>query len=781
MRRVCHRGARASTGIALAIAAAHAQWKGSRVAAPKAKKGGSPPRAGGRGAPYAHRGPQQRGLFTKPSTQKPPTLGVPTTVDGEVARVAFENPETGFRVLRVSVEGRREEETWVGVVPSAAPGSRVRATGKYERDPKHGYQLRAETLLAVAPTTIEGVEKYLGSGMAKGVGPAWAKRIVETFGLESLEVLDRAPDRLAEVPGLGARRAEALAKAWAAHRAVSAIMIFLQAHGASPGLAARIHKRFGPRAIEIVSRAPYRLALDVWGVGFKTADGIARSLGVGEDAPERAQAGVLQTLHDLSNKGHCYAERGSLALAAASMLERGEDDTSVAIDALGASAHVVVEPLGGGEAAVYPKNLYDAEVRVARRVRALLERPASDKLKERLASGVADALSAFEKKTGVELAPAQREAIELASTSRLVVVTGGPGVGKTTIVRAMLSVFAHAKLDARLAAPTGRAAKRMSEATGQPAQTLHRMLEFDPQKRAFGRGRARPIDADALVVDEASMLDIELADALLEGLADDARLVLVGDVDQLPSVGPGAVLREAEGSLIVSNAHRIHDGQLPESAARPDGEFFVVPRTTGEAAADGIIEVVTQRIPKRFGLDPRRDVQVLTPMHRGESGAIALNERLQATLNPSGAEVTRGSKRLRVGDKVMQLRNDYDKDVYNGDLGFITTLDAEARELTVRFDGKDKDVLYEESEIDELTLAYATSIHKSQGSEYPAVVVPILMQHFIMLSRNLLYTAVTRGKRLVVVVGDPRAISLALAEIHKEDRLTRLAARIREG
>ncbi len=761
----------------------------------KATRGGA---STGRARPFANRGgPRQPGLFRPPqSTIKPPSLGTLTTVEGEIARVSYEAMETGFRVVKVEVAGRKEAETWVGVFPAAAPGSRVRATGKYEKDPKHGYQLRVETLIAVAPATLEGLERYLGSGIAKGVGPVWAKRIVEAFGLQTLEVLDRSAERLHEVPGLGARRVEAITKAWVERRAVGAIMVFLQGHGVSPGLASRIYRRFGAHAIEIVSRSPYRLALDVWGVGFKTADAIARSLGVSADAPERAQAGVLQTLHDLSARGHVFAERADLARMAAAMLERDEDEAATAIDALAGSKHVVVEPIGGSEAAVYKTDLFDAEVRLARRLRALLDRPPPEKQRLDLENGAPEAIAAFEKKTGVFLAPAQRAAIELAARERVVVITGGPGVGKTTIVRAILSLFARAKLDVRLAAPTGRAAKRMSEATGKQAVTLHRLLEFDPQKRAFARARGHAIDADALVVDETSMLDLNLADALLQGVADDARLVLVGDVDQLPSVGPGAILRDiiasrrvptqrlnqifrqAEGSLIVANAHKIHAGQLPDTSGRPDGEFFVLPRTDAAAAADAILEVVTRRIPQRFGLDPRKDVQVLTPMHRGDAGAIALNERLQAALNPHGTEVTRGSKKIRQGDKVMQLRNDYDKEVFNGDVGIVTAVDLAERELTVRFD--DREVAYEEGELDDLTLAYATSIHKSQGSEYPAVVVPILTQHFVMLSRNLLYTAVTRGKRLVVLVADPRALSLALAEIRKEERMTRLADRIRQ-
>jgi exodeoxyribonuclease V alpha subunit len=674
------------------------------------------------------------------------------------------------------------------------PGARVRATGKYVRDPKHGDQLKVDTLLTIAPSTLDGLEKYLGSGMVPGIGPAFAKRIVEAFGEETLEVLDKSPERLSEVPGLGQRRAGAVAKAWVAQRAVGDIMIFLQQHGASPALASRIYKRFGPRAIDIVSRSPYRLALDVWGIGFKTADRIAQSVGVSPDAPERAQAGVLQTIHDLTSKGHVFVERTMLAEAAAAMLERDPSAAEQAIDALASSEHVVVEPLANGGTGVYAARLHAAETRLAGRLYALLR---SNKPVSALADGVSAAIAAFEQKTGVTLAPAQRAAVEEAATHKVLVITGGPGVGKTTIVRAVLALLDRARITTRLAAPTGRAAKRMSEATGREATTLHRLLEWDPKQRSFLRRKGRPIEAGALIVDEASMLDVELADALVQAVSDEARVIFVGDVDQLPSVGPGAVLRDiiasgevkavrltqifrqAEGSAIVRNAHRIHEGLPPEGAQGAGGEFYVIERTSAEAAADTILHMVTQRIPERFGLDAKEQIQVLTPMHRGEAGAIALNQRLQEALNPTGPSVTRGARTLRLGDKVMQLRNDYEREVYNGDVGLITRLDPETREVLVRFD--DRDVAYEEGDLDELTLAYATSIHKSQGSEYPAVVVPILTQHYVMLSRNLIYTAVTRGKRLVVLVADPRAVGLALAEMRKEERLTYLAERLREA
>jgi exodeoxyribonuclease V alpha subunit len=757
-------------------------------AVPPPRKPSDPPEPA---EPARPPGASQRTLF---SSKPPPVAGGPVTVEGEVVRVTFENDETGFRVLRVEVAGRAQPEAWVGVFPAAPPGTRVRATGRYEKDARHGDQLKVETLLTVAPATLAGIERYLGSGMVPGIGPAFAKRIVEAFGMETLEVLDRAPERLAEVAGLGPARAERVAKAWEEQRAIGAIMIFLQQHGASPSLASRILKRFGPNAIEIVSRSPYRLALDVWGIGFKTADRIARSIGVDADAPERAQAGVLHTLHEISTRGDVYAPRGELASQAAQMLELSAGPVDEATLALAASQRVKIERLVSGEEAVYPRELHDAEVRLSGRLRALITREGTSRAL--LEGSVGAAIEAFQKRTSVELAPEQRDAVEQAARHKVLVVTGGPGVGKTTIVRAILALFDKAHLNVRLAAPTGRAAKRMSEATGREATTLHRLLEFDPKQRAFARKFGRPIEAGALIVDEASMLDTLLADALLQATADHARLILVGDVDQLPSVGPGAVLRDviasgevptvrltrifrqAEGSLIVQNAHRIHEGEAPESASGTDGEFYVIERTSPEGAADLLLELVTKRIPARFGLDPKADVQVLTPMHKGESGAIALNERLQQALNPTGPAVTRGNKTLRLGDKVMQLRNNHDKEVYNGDVGFITAINGEDRTMTVRFD--ERALTYEEADIDQLTLAYATSIHKSQGSEYPAVIVPILKQHFVMLSRNLIYTAVTRGKKLVVLIADPKAVAIALAETRREERRTYLAERLKQ-
>jgi exodeoxyribonuclease V alpha subunit len=715
---------------------------------------------------------------------------VPTTLSGEVERVTYENEETGFRVLRLgSIEGaggRRGPVVVVGSFQAVGPGTRVRVTGEFVVDPRHGEQFKAEVLVVLDPTTIEGLTRYLGSGIIPGIGPAYAKRIVDTFGLDTMRVLDEEPSRLSEVSGLGARRVEQIKSAWSSQRAVSSIMMLLQVHGASPRLALSIYKHYGDRAASVVQRSPYRLALDVRGIGFKTADKLARSLGIAGDHPERAQAGVLHELGALVEQGHAYAPRDELAARAAQMLEIDEAHAQAAIDALWAAERVVVE-----DGAVYSARLYRAEVSVSQKLALLVEDE-----QRALPAPEADLL-AFEAESKIELSASQREAVLAVARHRVVVITGGPGVGKTTIVRAILQLLSKHRFKIRLAAPTGRAAKRLSESTKREAVTLHRLLEFDPRLNRFTRDERTPLDADVVIVDEASMIDMPLAQALLEALPRTARLVIVGDADQLPSVGPGAFLRDvidshvvptmrlgeifrqAGESRIVTNAHRILHGEAPESAdpEAPHPDFFVIARRDPEDAAEVIKELVLTRIPRRFGFDPRRDVQVLTPMHRGAAGTIALNQALQAALNPVGPSFEYRGTTYRVGDKVMQLKNDYDREVYNGDLGEIASVDAEARELVVRFE--QREVEYEESDLDALTLAYATSIHKSQGSEYPVVVIPLLTAHFVMLSRNLVYTAVTRARKLCVLVADPRAMKLALGEVRREERKTRLAERLR--
>ncbi|MBX3232869.1 MAG: ATP-dependent RecD-like DNA helicase [Labilithrix sp.] len=726
-------------------------------------------------------------------------------IEGDVAVVTFENNETGFRVVKVDVSGRRDRLTIVGLFPRVGAGARIRARGVMEVDRQHGEQLRATSVTELAPTTLAGIERYLGSGMIRGIGQVTAQRIVQHFKLDTLRVLDEEPHRLREVSGLGRTRAEQLAQAWTEQRAIRDVMVFLQAHGASVHLAARIFKRYGAKAVAIVSSDPYRLAIDVWGIGFRTADKIASELGIAKDSPQRMQAALLQSLRDATENGHSFIVAEELVLRAARLVsDDGEPSMDTiahvesALEAVRASGHVVAEEEGGlarvaarGTASIYETRMHDTEVRLAGRLAALARAEA------RALRGFDDAVERFEKETGTVLAEEQRLAVTQAARCPLLVITGGPGVGKTTIVKAILGVFERAGVVARLAAPTGRAAKRMSEATGKEAMTLHRLLEFDPKTSSFKRDAKRPVDGGALVVDESSMVDVWMADALTQAVPDGARLILVGDVDQLPSVGPGSVLRDAitsgvvpcvrlvkifrqaEESLIVQNAHRINGGEMPIVPEKgEDADFFVMQKREPEEALKAVIDLVTKHIPRRFGLDPVRDVQVLTPMNRGGVGTMALNEALQSVLNPGGAGLQRGRTTFRVGDKVMQLRNDYDKNVYNGDVGIVSTVDTEEDSLTVRFD-ETREVPYDGRSLDELTLAYACTVHKSQGSEYPAVVIPLLTAHFVMLSKNLVYTGVTRGKRLVVLVADPRAVKIALGEQRREERRTKLALRIR--
>ena len=625
---------------------------------------------------------------------------------------------------------------------------------------------------------------------------------MERFGIETLELLDRDPARISEVPGIGPARARSIRQAWSAQREVRKVMVFLQGYGVSPAFAARIYRRYGAAAIARVRENPYRLAFDVWGIGFLSADKLAAALGIAKESDERVEAGVRHVLGEAASKGDVFVPRERLAREAAALLGVAEAKANAAVDRLARAGDVAVDAgiTRGLDAspAVYETALYQAEVALAVGLGRLMSAPAGA-----VRIDVERALGWYQTEVGIALARQQAEAVRLAITGKVAVITGGPGVGETTIVRGIVSILTRKGLRVALAAPTGRAAKRLSEATGQPASTLHRLLEWRPAEGAFGRNADRPLDADMLVVDESSMLDVRLGADLMGALAPSARLVLVGDVDQLPSVGPGTVLgdviasgavptvrlteifRQAAESLIVTNAHRIHDGELPELGAPaggqgrdPSRDFFFLEEDDPARAAALIRDLVTVRLPRHYGLHPH-EIQVLSPMHRGDLGAGNLNALLQEALTAGAPGLARGARTLRVGDKVMQIRNDYDKEVWNGDCGVIERLDTEAETMTIRFD--DRMVDYGLDELDTLVLAYAATVHKSQGSEYAAVVIPVHTQHYVMLQRNLLYTAVTRGKRLVVLVGSRKALGIAVRNADVAARCSGLAARLARG
>jgi exodeoxyribonuclease V alpha subunit len=712
------------------------------------------------------------------------------TLSGVIERVTFHNPENGFAVLRVQTSGRSGLTTVVGHLSHALAGEFIEAQGAWIHDRDHGLQFKADNLRTTPPHTAEGIEKYLGSGLIKGIGPHFARRIVEVFGERTLAVIDESPAFLQEVRGIGPRRIQRIREGWQEQKVVRSIMVFLQSHGVGAARAVRIYKTYGEQAIELVRANPYRLATDIWGVGFRTADELAERLGVDRASPLRARAALRYVLQGLSNEGHVGFPEAAVIDRTAQLTEIDREIVRAAVDEARAEDELVREP-GPEEPWLYLKALFLAEVGVARAIRSLGEGP-----HPLPTINTEAALDWVEKKMGLDLASTQRDAIRQAATSKVLVITGGPGVGKTTIVRGLLEIFAAKGLRCALCAPTGRAAKRLSETTGREARTIHRLLEFDPTFGGFKRDRANPLDIDLLVVDETSMVDVVLMNQLLRAIPARACVVLVGDVDQLPSVGPGTVLRDiiasrsvpvvrlteifrqAGRSWIVRAAHHVNHGEMPESAPAGQGDFYLVDADTPEAILDMLITLVRERIPARFGLDPFRDIQVLTPMNRSALGARYLNSRLQEVLNPShhAPQIERFGWTYRVGDKVLQTVNNYQKEVFNGDTGRIMAIDEVDQEVTVSYEGRA--VAYDFGELDELALAYALTIHKAQGSEYSAVVIPLHTQHYMMLQRNLLYTGITRGKRLVVLVGNRRALSLAVRRQDTAQRYSVLGRRL---
>ena len=720
------------------------------------------------------------------------------SLKGQIERITYTNDENGYTVAKVKVSGRKDLVTVVGTLLIPIPGEVIEMKGTWMNHPRYGEQFKVEHYKSLVPASVYGIEKYLGSGLIKGIGPIMAGRIVKKFGEETLEVIENEIEKLAEVDGIGKKRIEMVEKAWEDQKEIREVMIFLQAHGVGSGYATKIFKQYGSRSIQVVKENPYRLATDIFGIGFISADRIAEKLGFARDSELRAEAGILYVLHQLADEGHVYYPYEPLVKKCQEILGVDREVIVKALGAIAAAKMIVVEDLkediedfGEKDKAVYLAKFHLSETSIVTRMKTLIKSPKSIR---KIDSD--KAIDWVQKQLAITLAKRQMEAIKCAAENKVMVITGGPGTGKTTIINAILKIFSKLRVKIMLAAPTGRAAKRMSEATGHEAKTIHRMLEYSIQKGGFQKNEEKPLNCDLLVVDEASMIDTILMHHLLKAIPPGATFILVGDVNQLPSVGAGNVLkdiiasgkmqvvelneifRQAKESLIIVNAHKINSGLLPsfKSSGQKLDDFYFVEQEDPEEVLRIILELTKERIPRRFGFDPVDDIQVLTPMHKGVVGAGNLNVELQKVLNPVENGVLRGGFSFRVSDKVMQVKNNYDKEVFNGDIGRITSIDPEHQEITISFDGRD--IPYDYTDLDEIVLAYAVSVHKSQGSEYPAVVMPILTQHYVLLQRNLVYTAVTRGRQLVVMVGTVKALAIGVRNDKTRKRYTYLRQRL---
>uniref|UniRef100_UPI003FD8CA6D SF1B family DNA helicase RecD2 n=1 Tax=Alistipes putredinis TaxID=28117 RepID=UPI003FD8CA6D len=698
-----------------------------------------------------------------------------------VERITYQNPENGYSVLKVKVKGYNDLVTLVGNLLEVPVGSVLLCRGEWKVDKRYGSQFVAATWEETMPATVYGIEKYLGSGLVKGIGPRFARAIVQRFGTETIDIIETEIERLYEVPNIGRKRVAKIRESWEKQKDIKNVMLFLQGYGVSTAYAAKIYREYGKESIDKVRENPYRLADDIWGIGFKPADGIAAKLGYENEDPRRCRSGILYTLGQLSDEGHVYAGEEQLVKTAGQLLEAGETAIRDTLAGMLQAEDLILD-----KDAIYLPPFYHAECGTSRRLRDLAESTGRS-----LFDGLFDP-SSLTAETGIEYDEVQLAAIRQAVTSKVMVLTGGPGTGKTTTTQGIIAALKKAGLRVLLAAPTGRAAKRMSEATGMEAKTIHRLLEYNPQD-GYKRNDENPLEGDALIVDECSMIDILLMNNLLKAVPVGMRLVFVGDIDQLPSVGAGNVLRDiidsqripvvrlvrifrqAQKSRIVMNAHTINQGRFPDTSNGRDTDFFFMREDDPERAAETIVRLVKERLPRAYRESPDR-IQVLTPMQRGVVGAANLNLLLQQALNPSGPSLGRGGYTYRQGDRVMQLRNNYAKEVFNGDLGYIREVDTEDRMLTVDFDGKK--VEYDVTELDELTLAYATTIHKAQGSEYPIVVMPVLMTHFVMLQRNLIYTGITRAKKICVLIGAMKALAYAVRNMSVLKRNTSLRERL---